>query len=283
MKNERSSRRWLEYGLGLLAVFPRGNEQTRRYHWTLSSVGAAVLLFLAVPAGATTWPLGTYHGRSWQRTTVPGASCGNGTEYAYFYSPPLSGGEYRLVVYHDGGGATTRTTSGEIETGLHKLSAVSRKLNVEQTTFAHECLFMDHPANDAFIGPAHWAVIPYCTQDQHSARREDPEVYDFTNLADTTVRADVEALLDQGYTEGQIEAYYPGIDIQGIYEDPPGTHHVGLLTITIIHRGALNVEAAVADLLGRILADNSDFLDRAEILVTGGSAGGLGAWQNFWR
>jgi len=247
------------------------------------AIALPALVCLTAAADATEWPLGTYHNRAWERITLPGASCGNGTEYAYFYSPPEPGGEYRLVVHHQGGGSTWRTTSGGLETGLNTLRAVKSKLNVEQTIDADEGLFMDRPENDTYIGPAHWAFIPYCTQDEHFGRRTDPEVYDFTNLPENTVRADVEALLDQGWTEAEIEADFPGIDIQGIYEDPPGTHHVNLLTITITHRGTLNVEAATADLLSRILAAYPDFLDRADILVSGGSAGGKGAWYNFWR
>ena len=251
---------------------------------------AVVVLAFALLMGAgceqKKWPLGYYdedQGREWERIVVPGATCGNGTEYAFFFSPssrPAEGND-RLTIYFQGGGSTTLDEHGELNASITSLATLDAKLNAPDTYRGAKRLFMDrHPENDTFIGPGHWAFFPYCTQDVHAGRRTDAYAYDFTN-ADGRLRQEVEAELNGGKTVGEVEGEHPGLEIAQVHEDPPGNYIVDELLVHIIHRGGLNVELANVLLLDRVRDENPQFHLHGTVLVTGGSAGGFGAWYNF--
>ncbi len=233
------------------------------------------------------WPLGFYdeeEGRRWERIVVPDATCGNGTEYAFFFSPssrPMIGND-RLTVYFQGGGSTLISETGALNSAIKSLATLDEKLNVPAEYTGANRLFMDrHPENDAFIGPGHWAFFPYCTQDAHSGRRVEAYAYDFTN-AEGRLRQEVERQLNGGKSVHQIETEHPGLEIAAWHEDPPGTFHVDRLLVHILHRGGLNVERANEILFQRIRNENPQFRLNAKVLVSGGSAGGFGAWYNFY-
>ncbi len=235
-------------------------------------------------AEVTRWPLGYYGettGRTWQRLAVPAAVCGNGTPYAVFVStgPALIDGQpnRRLAVWLEGGGATQMSPTGQVQTPINSLGDLQNRLNANLTYDGATGIFMDHPANDRYIGEASWAFFPYCTQDVHLGERTDAVHYDMTSQQ--PLNAQIQALLSGGQTPTQIEAAYPGLDVVAT---PTGEGYtLQSVYVDIQHRGGLDIAAG----WGRVL----EFLAQGgyavpnDVLLGGSSAGGYGVWYNAWR
>ncbi|MFP6664105.1 MAG: hypothetical protein VCC00_07905 [Deltaproteobacteria bacterium] len=238
------------------------------------------------------WPLGGWGGRTLTRIEIPGATCGNGTPYAVFFSPALDLSERRVTVYFGGGGATKCTEdanpcpSESIQTSIRSLSHHTSRLTVDAQTDLVERMFIDHPDNDGYIGPGHWLVLPYCTQDMHTGRRLDAQTYDMTNVSaydpQNVLVAEVEGRLNSGSTVAELEAEYPGLEISAV-SGSPGSFQVDQLLVHVTHRGDHNIALAVQWAAENASNLDPNFFETAEFLVTGGSAGGFGAWYQFWR
>lgn len=252
-----------------------------------------VLLVLLTPALASaTWPLGAWGGRTLQRLEIPGATCGNGTPYAVFFSQAPVATDKRVTVYFSGGGSTkcledaNPCPSESVESSMRNLDGLDGRLGVGATTNVTERMFIDHSDNDEFIGPGHWLVLPYCTQDMHSGRRTDVQTYDMTDVSahdpNNVLVAQVEGLLNGGSTVAEIEADHPGIEIAAV-SGGPGSFQVDQLLVHVTHRGDDNVATALSWFATQANGIAPDFFDGAQVLVTGGSAGGFGAWHQFWR
>ncbi len=253
----------------------------------------SLLLILFAPSVAhTAWPLGGWGGRTLQRIDIPGATCGNGTPYAIWFSQAPNPSERRVTVYFSGGGSTkcledaNPCPSGSVQTSMRNLSGLDKRLSIVDETNVIERMFMDHPDNDGFVGPSHWVVVPYCTQDMHTGRRDDVQTYDMTNVAaqdpNHILVQQVQDLLNGGSTIAEIEADHPGLDVAAV-SGGPGAFQVDQLLVHVTHRGDENVAAAVQWIAQSAPALDPAFFDDAELLVTGGSAGGFGAWYQFWR
>lgn len=262
-----------------------------------SSYGAArglfLLLFLLMPVvSEAAWPLGGWGGRTLNRIEIPGATCGNGTPYAVFFSPAPDLSEHRVTVYFGGGGSTkcredaNPCPSESIQTSMRSLSQVISRLAVPAETDALERMFIDHPDNDGYIGPGHWLVLPYCTQDMHTGRRSNPQTYDMTDVAaydsSHVLVAEVEDRLNSGSSVAELEAAYPGIEIAAT-SGSPGSVQVDQLLVHVTHRGDHNIALALQWMKVNAANMDPDFFATAEFLITGGSAGGFGAWYQFWR
>jgi len=216
-------------------------------------------------------------GRAWERLETSEGICGNGEPYVFYYSPASRPeGRYRLTVFMAGGGSTEVTLDGEVRTATNSVDLIEGRLRPSSATPRSTLLFMDHPANDRFIGPGHFLALSYCTQDRHMGQRRDAQPYELVGTGLPMERQVREALAD--FTPEQIASRYPELTVT-----VDATGALESLVMRIVHAGALNVEAARDIVLARILAETPDFLDRAEIIVSGGSAGGYGAWYNFFR
>ncbi|GIK76395.1 MAG: hypothetical protein EDQ89_07405 [Acidobacteria bacterium] len=261
------------------------------------SAAAAIALaaFAATSAGraaAAEWPL--YDNRTWQQITVPaatGASCGNGTPFKFLFSrsvgDPTSD---RVVIWMPGGGSTSIDRDGGLSSPIQSLAVLDDRLNAgagSNTVPASGAnLFLDHRANDGFIGDAQWVILPYCTQDFHSGNLTAPTTYDFTGSA---LANDVRRVLNGGRAGGdcgraptpdelRVQHHIAVLDVTGACPDATVTR----LEVEIRHRGAINFEAAMPLVEQRLQAAGVD-PDRMDLLLAGSSAGGFGAWYNAWR
>lgn len=258
----------------------------------IRAVGVLVLAMVVSPlaslsaAGAeiTAWPLDYYgqaSGRVWQRLDVPGAVCGNGTPYAVFVStgPAQIAGQpnRRIVIWMEGGGSTQKTPLGQVQTSIHTLGEFQSLLNANADYDGATGVFMDHAANDLYVGAASWVFFPYCTQDIHLGERTDAIHYDMTS--EQPLFAQVQALLTLGQTPTQIEATYVGLDVVATFSN--GTYTLQNLSVDIRHRGALDVAAGWQRAL-QVLA-SAGFEPPNDLLIGGTSAGSYGAWYNAWR
>lgn len=252
-------------------------------------VALAAVLLTAERARAdeiTSWPLGYYgqgEGRTWQTITVPGTVCGNGSEFRFRFSEGASeiGGEpnNRVVFWMPGGGSTSIRLNGELSTNITNLNRLSGLLNAGSGFTGRDRLMMDHMLNDEFIGPAHWVGLPYCTQDFHSGRRTEPVEYDF--MSQTTLVSQInQAINNQGISPEELEEQFPGLRIEGQWDG--GTFVIEGVFVTIHHRGALNIEAALPMVHTQLVNAGVD-PDYAEVIIAGSSAGGFGVWYNAWR
>lgn len=252
-------------------------------------LGTALALGRLAPlsaAGAeiTSWPLGYYGqatGRVWQRLAVPDAVCGNGTPYTVFVSPGptqiAAQPNRRIVIWMEGGGSTQKNPLGQVQTSIHTLGEFQSLLNANVDYDGATSLFMDHAANDLYIGAASWVFFPYCTQDVHLGERSDAVRYDMTSQQ--PLFAQVQALLNLGQTPAQIEATYIGLDVVAAFSN--GSYTLENLYVDIRHRGALDVAAGWQRALQFFEA--LGFQQPNDFLIGGTSAGSYGAWYNAWR
>lgn len=246
------------------------------------------LAALVAPAGASaqagpfSWPLGVYGDRQFQRVVLPDAACGNGTQFPIFFSPgpaQVNGKlNRRVVIWMPGGGSTSLLRDGSLSSPINSLAEVRSRLNAPTDPGGRRMLFFDHAANDPYVGAAHWAVFPYCTQDFHSGRRTAHNAYDFTGVR-ALVR-EVETAVRGGTNPGTLEQLFPGLDVSPQTGGP--SYRVSRLTIRIVHRGAHNFAAGMGRLTS-LLAERGVDLARADVTVAGSSAGGFGAWYNARR
>lgn len=251
-------------------------------------VGAAAVI--APPrAEAAQWPL--YDNRSWQQITVPGARCGNGTPFKLLFSPSVGDpSSDRVVVWMPGGGSTSIDRDGNLTSPIRSLTVLDDRLNAGAGTngvpAGGASPFLNHPANDGFIGNAQWVILPYCTQDFHSGNLTAPTTYDFTGLA---LAADVRHVLNAGRVGGdcgraptpdqvRIQHHIAVLEVTGSCPNVAVTR----LEVEIRHQGAINFEAAWPLIEQRLYASGVD-PDRLDLLLAGSSAGGFGAWYNAWR
>ena len=238
----------------------------------------------AAGAEITSWPLGYYgeaSGRVWQRLEVPGAVCGNGTPYAVFVSAGpaqiVGGPNRRVVIWMEGGGSTQKNPLGQVQTPITTLGTLQVLLNAGADYDGATAVFMDHAANDLYIGAASWVFFPYCTQDVHLGERTDVVRYDMTSQQ--PLFAQVQTLLTLGQTPVQIEATYVGLDVVATFSN--GSYTLQNLYLDIRHRGALNVAAGWQRALEFFEA--LGYLQPNDFLIGGTSAGSYGAWYNAWR
>ncbi len=257
--------------------------------WTRPLVVVIVALISLAPLRAsgaeiTSWPLGYYGraaGRVWHRLDVPGAVCGNGTPYAVFVSagPAQITGQpnRRVVVWMEGGGSTQKNPLGQVQTPITTLGTLQALLNAGADYDGATGVFMDHAANDLYIGAASWVFFPYCTQDIHLGERTDAVHYDMTSQQ--PLFAQVQALLTLGQTPTQIEATYVGLDVVAAFTN--GSYALQNLYLDIRHQGALDVAAGWQRALQFFGA--SGIQPPNDFLIGGTSAGSYGAWYNAWR
>ena len=240
-------------------------------------------------------PIGRWEaggGRSLARIEIPGATCGDGTPYAIYVSRAPNPVDKRFTVYFGGGGSTICATNEnpcpteDVVSSMRHLQGMVDRLSTASESRVVERVFMDHPDNDEFMGPGHWLLLPYCTQDMHTGRRSDLQTYDMTNPPDNgppnQLREQVEALLDSGRTIASIEAEYPALEIAAV-SGGPGAWQVDSLLLHVRHRGDLNVQAALQYVFAAQQSIDPTFPQNAKIVVTGGSAGGFGALMQFRR
>ncbi|MDG2304157.1 MAG: hypothetical protein P8R42_05785 [Candidatus Binatia bacterium] len=253
----------------------------------------AFLLILLIPVVAdASWPLGGWGGRTFSRVEIPGASCGNGSPYAVFFSQAPNPAERRATVYFEGGGSTkcledaNPCPSESVDTSMRNLAGMDTRLVVAAETTATERLFMDHADNNAFIGPGHWLVLPYCTQDMHVGRRTDVQTYDMTTVSEHDsshiLVSQVEDLLNGGSTVAEVETDYPSLEVAAV-SGSQGSFKVDQLLAHVTHTGDDNVAAAMQWFAQAATTIDPAFFDTAEVVVSGGSAGSFGAWYQFWR
>ncbi len=255
----------------------------RRAFLGVTLAALAACLGLATAAGAqsgpVSWPLGTYANRQFIRVQIQNARCGGGAPYSIFFSsgPREVDGQLnrRVVIWLPGGGSTSLDLNGALDTPIRNLAEVRNRLTAPTSPGATRMLFFQHASNDAYIGQAHWAIFPYCTQDFHSGRMTQPIAYDFTGVA--SLRREVESRVNGGTTPAALEAQYPGLDIEG--QQAGGSFSVTHLTIRIEHRGALDFEAGFQALRFILAAQGVD-IRRGDVTIAGSSAGGFGAWYN---
>lgn len=254
----------------------------------IAVTAAIVLMAFAIGSAeravAAEWPY--YDDRTWQRITVPGASCGNGTPFRFWFSQSVGDpGSDRVFMWMRGGGSTWVGRDGTLTTPINSLARLDGRLNAGSNTRppSGPGLFIDHRANDGFIGDAQWVYLPYCTQDWHSGTRAAPTTYDFT---DSELAADVARTLNGGRdggdcglapTPGQLQAQHHIVvlDVTGACPNVTVTR----LEVEIRHRGAINFEAAMPLIEQRLYAAGVD-PDQIDVLLGGGSAGAFGAWYN---
>lgn len=139
--------------------------------------------------------------------------------------------------------------------------------------------FLNHPANDAFVGDADWVFLPYCTQDFHSGNVTEARSYDFSKVP--SLVKEIEDRLNgdcAGSPEDLEAAFHITIDVTG---SCPGLNVTGV-RIDILHDGAENFAEAYPLIKAR-LAEHGFDLSRGRFLIAGSSAGGFGAWYNAWR
>ena len=218
---------------------------------------------------------------AWQVIPVPGGKCGNGEQYVMGFSagPQKLDGKTnsRLVTWMPGGGSTMITRDGEFTTNVGPgLGLITPpKQFAEETSF----IFLNHPDNNLFVKDANWVILPYCTQDFHSGRLTTAKEYDFTGETDMVKAYEKQINQSKGSLE-QIRNKYPFARLETHTEG--GVIKIDKLYISIIHGGALNVELSLKKLFPLLEQGGFD-LDRAEIIMTGSSAGGFGTWYNAWR
>ncbi len=230
--------------------------------------------------------------RGWETIPVPGARCGDGQDYAIAFSPgpgtPAGEPNHRLVIWLPGGGSTQISRQGELKTAIKRLPLVRQRRSLPSFEWMNdpdsgrrrqaEFIFTDHPDNAPFVRDAHWAIFPYTTQDFHSGRRTEPTRYDFTG---TGVARQLEREINRrGVGIARARAALPGLQITGKTVD--GRVVIDGLEIAILHCGAINVERSLEVLFERLRKEGFD-PRRADILLSGSSAGGFGTWYNAWR
>ncbi len=238
------------------------------------------------PGGNTVIP----EDRVMERIEVPGAKCGDGSQYVMFYSegPERVDGKTnnRVVIWMPGGGSTQMTLEGELSspilnaaTFLDRLAQPGDYYLTEEYMEDRSFIFVDHPDNKGFVDTAHWVIFPYCTQDFHSGNKDEFTEYDFTEV-DGVVN-DIERAINGNFrTLEQIEERFPNLKIDGHNAD--GDFKVDELKIDILHMGAKNVELSL-DLLFETLKNRGFDVRNSEIVMSGSSAGGFGTWYNAWR
>ena len=207
-------------------------------------------------------------GRDFEKIPLPDAGCGSGLPYHYFFSEAPDPAEKRLTVYFEGGGQTSCGDAGnpcspdEVRSSLRNLALLRSALTAGESVGDTGGVFRDRPENDAFVGPGHWLVLPYCTEDRHLGRRSDVQTYDMTRVADrdyrNTLVGDVESLLNDGFSVGEIARDYPGLEIAASL-DEKGIWRVDELWLNVVHRGDGNVSAALEHAEKRLREIKAEF------------------------
>lgn len=237
---------------------------------------------LAARASAQQWPL--YEHEAWVPVEVAGAECGDGSGFRVFFSASVDPGTERVVLWFPGGGSTSVGLDGELSSPIRNLATLRDRLTAppsgpSEVPTTGTLPFLDHPANDAFIGPAHWVLLPYCTQDFHSGNRTSPQRYDFTAVG--SLVNDVSRTINRSpgcsTTAESLEDEYPALTIQGTGACPG--YRVTGLHVEIRHAGARNFELAYP-LIAQQLADRGVDLAGADVMIAGSSAGGFSTWYN---
>ncbi len=249
-------------------------------------IALTLVLGLAAPGPARAagdWSL--YDHQPWEKVDVPGASCGAGTPYRFFFS--ASNGDpstNRVVFWFPGGGSTSYNRDGQLGSPIRRLSDVRGRLtapaNGPQAVPSSGVLpFLDHPANDAFIGDADWVILPYCTQDFHSGNVSEAKRYDFSSVGSLVNEIKARLNADCGLSPQDLEAsFHIDIDVSGTCPQSK----VDGVWIDIRHEGGIDFAKAYP-LIKALLAEHGFDISRGQFLIAGSSAGGFGAWYNAWR
>ena len=225
---------------------------------------------------------------------VPGAKCGDGSDYQILFSagPDTINGNpnNRLVIWFPGGGSTMNNRNGELSTAINSTYEITDRLTIKNDLklFLSDAymngdrnfIFANHPDNDEFVKDAHWAIFPYCTQDFHSGNLNEEIIYDFTGEKKLVAELD-SAINGLGYTLDEIYSRFPSMNIEG--EDDNGKFKINKVEIGILHHGAKNVELAFRVLLNELKNNRNFDITKADVLISGSSAGGFGTWYNAWR
>lgn len=183
----------------------------------------------------------------WETIDIPGAKCGNGSQYRIFVSraeDPAIRASNRLVLYLEPGGACWDYESCTGQTGIRG-AANPNGIPTNHMSFIDLINpFKDGGSVNGLISPLIWksslrgdnvetsswnkVFIPYCTGDVHSGNKV------------------------------------------AVYEDPTGQNP----PLTYYHYGAINIELVIEYL-------KKEFPQPAEMMVTGCSAGGAGSLTNY--
>lgn len=249
-----------------------------------------VLLLLILPLVS----IAQGYERKMETIDVPGAKCGDGSNYVIFFSegPATINGEpnNRLVIWLPGGGSTMNK-DGKLVTAINGVYEITDRLTVKHdlTLYLSESwmngdrnfIFANHPDNDEFVKDAHWAIFPYCTQDFHSGNCEEEFRYDFTG-EEKIVKELESAINEHRRTLEEIYDRFPSMKIEGEYVNS-GEFKINKLEIGILHDGANNVRLSLRVLHDELVNNRGFDISRADILLSGSSAGGFGTWYNAWR
>jgi len=264
-------------------------ELDSKYIYFGIAIGVILLIgiFLALPDGKKRTP--TPSERVMERFEIPGAFCGNGEPYVMFFSegPKTNGENNRLVIWLPGGGSTTIDRDGELSTPINNVANLLNRIFPTGEYYLTETwmdverdfIFLNHPDNDLYVDDANWAIIPYCTQDFHSGNRNEPTLYDFTDQKLLVNQLEQE-INNKKATLEEIERIYPFLNIEG--REVGGRFEIEKLEIEILHKGTKNVELSL-DKLFSVLNNRGFDISKADILMSGSSAGGFGTWYNAWR
>jgi hypothetical protein len=252
---------------------------------------AALIMMGGIGAAAGEVRPSAFADRQWEAIAVPGAKCGNGEDYIILFSAGsriINGNpNNRVVIWLPGGGSTQIDSNGELNTAIKRLPQLRSRRGppnvatvqaLKTNPAQQEYIFMNHPDNDPFVKDAHWAIVPYTTQDFHSGRKTEPKVYDFTG---TLVASQMEREINKrGGTAEQAEKLFPGLSIKG--KEVRGKFVIHKLEVSIYHQGAINVDLSLKKLFERLEEEDFD-IRKAAIVMSGSSAGGFGTWYNAWR
>jgi hypothetical protein len=182
----------------------------------------------------------------WEKIDIPGAVCGNGTQYKIFInraSDPIIRSSNRLTIYLEPGGACWDYESCTGQTGIRGAANPNGIPDNHMSFIDYINPFKSGGSPNGLISPLIWkgnpsasaepakwnrVFIPYCTGDVHSGNRV------------------------------------------AVYEDPTGAKP----PLTYHHVGATNIEKVIEYLA-------QEFPQPQEMLVTGCSAGGAGSLTNY--
>jgi len=264
----------------------RGWDRLRRF----AAVLGGLLAGLAVAGAAAPTPVAKA-GRSFQVIDMPGLICGDGSAFRIFFAPaPLPSN--RVVLWLPGGSSTLIALDGTLSTPINSLAELRNRLAAPLAPASSDSgdnLFTDHPANAAFIAAAHWAIVPYCTQDFHAGNLSTPITYDF--IDQTAFVDDLRDKIAQVCRNKQdpiivAQDEFPSLTFT--FSGPcnskslPDQITVDSVRIDITHNGAHNLDQALQRLQLLLFAQGVN-LASVDFLFAGSSAGGFGTWYNAWR